>query len=225
MDFQSQEQYLDRGIAVNWGTGVALTGVSTTMAIAYIVHEYCTQSHLSTLSFDHAARGLVRTQRWQNFLSIGKKYLYIIEDKLNEKWRQLFRLQQPSSILLRWSKQLREEEELAEPHNYGTESTVGLQSRPPDDQARQERDTTSTSSSVHYGLQQNIGTQLEQFSSRHRRLLLDEQSPLYDSPVPSRSFTRNSGDFSQDLASRYPFLTFDDESNSPDGSLDNTSDH
>ena len=63
MDFDTYASYRATVVKWYWGFGTAVSCISLTAGLLYIVIEYCTQSHLSTEDYESAARGLKRT-RW-----------------------------------------------------------------------------------------------------------------------------------------------------------------
>ncbi len=66
IDFESIVSYKARGISLYWGSGTALSLVILTTAIAFIIAEWCSQSHLSTMNYEAASRGLRRTRSWKH---------------------------------------------------------------------------------------------------------------------------------------------------------------
>ncbi|MCJ1428298.1 hypothetical protein MMC29_006207 [Sticta canariensis] len=71
IDFEVYQFYIEHGVTYYWGFGVALSCAMMTTAFAFIVTEYCTQSHLSTEDYADAAQGLRRTRCF-------KKYTYFL---------------------------------------------------------------------------------------------------------------------------------------------------
>ena len=67
MDFQDIEFYRDAGVGYYWGFGTGLSGCIMVISFAFIVTEWCTQSHLSTEDFESAGRGLMRTRRFKKY--------------------------------------------------------------------------------------------------------------------------------------------------------------
>jgi hypothetical protein len=61
------DYYRARGAAYNWGIGTALSTAIMSIAFAFIVVEWCTQSHLSTENYDDAMQGLRRTRRFRKY--------------------------------------------------------------------------------------------------------------------------------------------------------------
>ncbi|CAD6566990.1 MAG: hypothetical protein ASARMPRED_000454 [Alectoria sarmentosa] len=68
-DFQGGPFYREHGIFLYWGAGTGLSGAVLVVGLAYIVAEFCTQSHLATEDFRDASEG-VKVTRW------FKKYTY-----------------------------------------------------------------------------------------------------------------------------------------------------
>lgn len=52
------------------GGATALSIIVMSVGLAYIVHEYCTQSHLSTESYTRAMQGLRFTRRFKKYTAI-----------------------------------------------------------------------------------------------------------------------------------------------------------
>lgn len=71
IDFQTASDYKADGIYVYWGASTALSIFVMSAGLAYIVHEYCTQSHFSTEHYGRAMQGLRMTRWW-------KKYTYFV---------------------------------------------------------------------------------------------------------------------------------------------------
>lgn len=69
IDFESSELYREHGVYYYWGSGTALTCSVLTVSLFFIVVEYCTQSHLSTESYESASHGLWAVRKY-------KKYTY-----------------------------------------------------------------------------------------------------------------------------------------------------
>ena len=65
IDFQSIDSYKARGIAYYWGAGAGLAMTVLFTATAFIIAEWCTQSHLSTENYQSARRGLQMTRIWK----------------------------------------------------------------------------------------------------------------------------------------------------------------
>jgi len=65
IDFQTAADYKAHGIYVYWGASTALSIFVMSVGLAYIVHEYYTQSHFSTEDYGRAMEGLRRTRRWK----------------------------------------------------------------------------------------------------------------------------------------------------------------
>ena len=67
IDFESIVSYKAHGISLYWGSGTALSLVILTTAVLFIIAEWCSQSHLSTVDYDAAIRGLKRTRSWKRY--------------------------------------------------------------------------------------------------------------------------------------------------------------
>ncbi len=61
------DYYRARGAAYNWGVGASLSTAIMPIAFAFVVVEWCTQSHLSTENYDDAMQGLRRTRRFRKY--------------------------------------------------------------------------------------------------------------------------------------------------------------
>lgn len=70
VDFETFETYLANGVGVYWGFGIGTSLLVMCIAFAFIVAEYCTQSHLSTVDYEKSKRGL----RWTRWF---KKHTYL----------------------------------------------------------------------------------------------------------------------------------------------------
>ena len=65
LDFESIVSYKAHGISLYWGSGTALSLVFLTAGLLFIIAEWCSQSHLSTMDYEAASRGLLRTRWWK----------------------------------------------------------------------------------------------------------------------------------------------------------------
>ncbi|KAL8887976.1 MAG: hypothetical protein Q9205_006270 [Flavoplaca limonia] len=85
IDFEKYQYYAAHGVYQTWGiaTGVSLLVMS--VGLAYIVFEYCTQSHLSTEDYNRAMNGLKHT-RW---FKKHTRFIRIVPDVLIN-WGKLF---------------------------------------------------------------------------------------------------------------------------------------
>ncbi|KAA6413711.1 MAG: hypothetical protein FRX48_02072 [Lasallia pustulata] len=63
IDFEDYAYYRSAGVVTDWATGTALSCCIMSIGLAFIVAEWCSQSHLSTQDYEKASRGLRRT-RW-----------------------------------------------------------------------------------------------------------------------------------------------------------------
>lgn len=63
MDFENADYYRAAGVIVYWSTATALPCFIMSIGFAFVVLEWCTQSHLSSEDYGKASRGLRRT-RW-----------------------------------------------------------------------------------------------------------------------------------------------------------------
>lgn len=83
-DFENVDFYRAHGILYHWAVGTSLSIAVLAVGLAYIVAEYCTQSHLATEDFDSACDGMRFTRRF-------KKYTYWLR-LLLDLWDQIFTL-------------------------------------------------------------------------------------------------------------------------------------
>jgi hypothetical protein len=67
IDFESIVSYKAHGISLYWGSGTALSLVFLTTGLVFIIAEWCSQSHLSTMNYEAAGRGLKRTRSWKYY--------------------------------------------------------------------------------------------------------------------------------------------------------------
>ncbi|KAL6721732.1 hypothetical protein ACLMJK_000837 [Lecanora helva] len=67
IDFSTAEDYKAHGIYLYWGASTALACFVMSGGLAYIVHEYCTQSHFSTEHYGRAMQGLRLTRAWKRY--------------------------------------------------------------------------------------------------------------------------------------------------------------
>ena len=63
VDFEDYAYYRSAGVVVYWATGTTLSCFIMSVGFAFIVAEWCSQSHLSSEDYGKASRGLRRT-RW-----------------------------------------------------------------------------------------------------------------------------------------------------------------
>lgn len=70
-DFENVDFYREHGVTYYWGVGTSLSCAVLVVGLAYIVAEFCTQSHLATEDFRNASEGIRFTRRF-------KKYTYWI---------------------------------------------------------------------------------------------------------------------------------------------------
>ena len=66
IDFQTYNYYVAHGVFVYWGGANGLSMFVMSVGLAYIVYQYCTQSHFSSKSVElltHAVDGLTYSQR------------------------------------------------------------------------------------------------------------------------------------------------------------------
>jgi hypothetical protein len=65
IDFESNVSYKAHGVSIYWGAGTALSLIALSLAVLFIIAEWCSQSHLSTMNYEAAKRGLRRTRSWK----------------------------------------------------------------------------------------------------------------------------------------------------------------
>lgn len=65
IDFETVDVYKAHGISFYWGFGTAISLLVLIMAALFIIAEWCSQSHLSTMRYDAAKRGLMSTRSWK----------------------------------------------------------------------------------------------------------------------------------------------------------------
>ncbi|KAI9881549.1 MAG: hypothetical protein M1830_000113 [Pleopsidium flavum] len=65
IDFESAFWYRSHGVLHFWSSGTSLSCAVMAISFAYIVFEWCTQSHLSTEDYGKASRGLRRTRTFK----------------------------------------------------------------------------------------------------------------------------------------------------------------
>ena len=68
-DFENVDFYRVHGIIYYYAVGTTLSCIVLAVGLAYIVGEYCTQSHLATEDFGNACQGM-------RFTRLFKKYTY-----------------------------------------------------------------------------------------------------------------------------------------------------
>lgn len=69
---------------VTRGLGTALSTSIMAIAFAFIMAEWCTQSHLSTESYEHARQGLRRTRRFKKYTAWFRRVPNLVI--LTSKW-------------------------------------------------------------------------------------------------------------------------------------------
>jgi hypothetical protein len=68
VDFEDSEYYKAHRIVLYWAVGTAISLFITVSGLVYIIIEWCTQSHMNTVEYDEAARGLQRTRRFRKMM-------------------------------------------------------------------------------------------------------------------------------------------------------------
>ena len=73
LDFEDFNYYRSNGVTLYWGLGTATSMSVMAFSFAFIIWEWCTQSHLCSSNYKKAASGLKTTRRF-------KKYTYHIRN-------------------------------------------------------------------------------------------------------------------------------------------------
>lgn len=105
MDFETQNYYLQLGIGWIWGISTALACVPMFYAFTYIVVEWCLQSHLSTVDYDAARRGLRITRKFRSLVQPFRNIFHALISCISLAWRclPLGHVQKPKIPSLRWT--------------------------------------------------------------------------------------------------------------------------
>lgn len=85
-----------------WATGTAISGTVLVASLAYIVIEWCMQSHISTLDYNNAREGLQRTRAFRKYSQYARQPLQWIVLRINEL-RYLFNSPEQRQKTLVWS--------------------------------------------------------------------------------------------------------------------------
>ena len=91
IDFQDYAYYRSEGVVYYWSFGTALSCTVLTVSFAFIVVEWCTQSHLSTGEYDNAQAGLRRTRAWKKYTYYFRRGPDIIIDWFKTLWHEVGR--------------------------------------------------------------------------------------------------------------------------------------
>ncbi len=111
-DFEQVGFYRAHGILYYWGVGTGLSCAALIVGLAYIIAEYCSQSHLATEDFGNAIDGIKLTRRFKKYtywlrmlLCIYDKVLLLIWKLICFPWQKATRRQgwQPCG----WNKTLK----------------------------------------------------------------------------------------------------------------------
>jgi hypothetical protein len=70
----------------SWVTGTAISCTVLVLSLAYIVTEWCLQSHLSTLDRDDAREGLQRTRAFRHYTFYARQPFQWCVQRINELW-------------------------------------------------------------------------------------------------------------------------------------------
>ena len=99
IDLSSADVYNGRSVYTYWSVGVALSCTVMAAGLWYIVHEYCTQGHMSTEDYGRAMQGL-RWTRWykrhtrfvrflpNRVLTLGKRLGFLFTSGKTRKTRR-----------------------------------------------------------------------------------------------------------------------------------------
>ena len=88
MDFNSQDGYTELGIDGIWASSTAIACIPMVIAFVYIVVEWCMQSHLSTVDYEKAGRGLSRTRIFRRLINPIQHGLYLTSILISTIWRK-----------------------------------------------------------------------------------------------------------------------------------------
>lgn len=87
MDFESQNYYLQLGIGWTWRMSIALACVPMFYVLTYIVIEWCLQSHLSTVDYKDAWKGLRITRKFRSLVQPIRNTFHTITSSMLIVWR------------------------------------------------------------------------------------------------------------------------------------------
>ena len=93
--------YTGQGIYHYWGPGTGLSGIVMAVGLAYIVGEYCTQSHLATEDFESARQGIKFTRRFKKY-TYPLRLLLELPDRIIFSIGNMFGYQKKFSKTLTW---------------------------------------------------------------------------------------------------------------------------
>ena len=125
------QYYRTHGVAFHWGIGTALSTSIMGVAFAFIVVEWCTQSHLCTENYQDAMQGLRRTRRFKKYTAWFRGIPNQIIIFAKRWWSKL--RERPGAATRRslvWTWQTRGEEEMlpiiegAVPHDGQDKPTI-----------------------------------------------------------------------------------------------------
>jgi hypothetical protein len=97
MDLNLFNQAPPEYVYVHWKTGTVLTCIIMAISMAYVVLEWCLQSHLSTESPNDARKGLQRTRRFRWFISPLQSTINIVYFTINRAFAVLLLLKEGKS--------------------------------------------------------------------------------------------------------------------------------
>ncbi|KAI9665873.1 MAG: hypothetical protein M1821_003808 [Bathelium mastoideum] len=70
MDFTTWNATNSAWVWWYWTTGTVIATTTLCLAMAFVVVEWCTQSHLSSQNYENAYKGLVRTRRFKRMIGV-----------------------------------------------------------------------------------------------------------------------------------------------------------
>ena len=83
--------YRAHGVAYYWAAGTGLSTGIMGIAFAFIVIEYCTQSHLSTENYKDAMQGLKRTRQFKKYTAWLRDVPDFIINIIKRLWSKIWR--------------------------------------------------------------------------------------------------------------------------------------
>ncbi|KAL8797453.1 MAG: hypothetical protein Q9195_000269 [Heterodermia aff. obscurata] len=91
MDFETYDFYRAHGVAYYWAAGTGLSTGIMGIAFAFVVIEYCTQSHLSTEDYGDAMQGLRRTRQFKKYTAWLRDVPDFIINIIKRLWSKIWR--------------------------------------------------------------------------------------------------------------------------------------
>ena len=147
------DYYRAHGVAYHWAAGTAVSTAVMGIAFAFIVVEWCTQSHQNTENYEDAMQGLRRTRRFKKYTAWLRGFPNLIIAAAKRGWFIMLMRRTQRGVgerrSLVWTWQTKDEEEMLpviegerlEDQQYKTvqahivveeASTEGLSHKPPD---------------------------------------------------------------------------------------------